>query len=108
LQIPGPVAAVGRSQIGRDEGFDRLADQLSAVTAERVLYPPADRRQSAILAGQRQPVGQGVDHRPQQLRGDGCRARVVFVRQRLPASAVPVRFGGGRLVIGLRRRRPVN
>ena len=71
LRIICTVAAVGRPQLGGDERFDRLAEQFTVPIAEHVLKPPAGQRECAIIVGQRDSVGEGVDEVPQHGLGDG-------------------------------------
>jgi hypothetical protein len=72
-RVTGPVAAVGRPQVGRDERLNWTAGQVGVPIAKHLRYPAVDQDQPAIAVGQRHPVGERVDELEQHGLGDGPR-----------------------------------
>ena len=61
FRVGGPVAAVGRLQVGWDQALDHLAEQVAVLVAEHLLQPSAGQRERAVAVCQRHPILEGVD-----------------------------------------------
>ena len=60
-RVSGPLAAVGRLQVGWDQAPDHLAGQLAVLVAEHLLQPSAGQHECAVAVYQRHPILESAD-----------------------------------------------